>query len=198
LTPTGTVSCDQFGLDLGAAIGKLLANSVRAVEILGAIQLLSTLAGIDAAAAQGEVIRAANVVDHPKWPDAAVRTPLLLKTAVTDAAWMQESLGPVAHVVETATTAESLALAERVAREQGALTFSVYTTNANIAQLAEEASLRMGVALSINLTGEALANLSAAYSDYRVTGANPASGGGLTDSAFVASRFFVVQSQGTV
>jgi len=192
------VSSDQFGLDLGAAIGKLLKSPASAVDILGAIQSSDTLAWVEAAADQGEVIRAANAVVHPKWPDAAVRTPLLLKTAVADAAWTQDSSGPLAHVVETATTAESLALAERAAREQGALTFSVHTTNENIAQLAEEASLRVGVALSINLTGDALVNLSAAYSDYRVTGANPASGGGLTDSAFVASRFFVVQSQGRV
>ena len=198
LTPARIVSSDQFGLDLGAAIGKLLKSPASAVDILGAIQSSDTLAWVEAAADQGEVIRAANAVVHPKWPDAAVRTPLLLKTAVADAAWTQDSSGPLAHVVETATTAESLALAERAAREQGALTFSVHTTNENIAQLAEEASLRVGVALSINLTGDALVNLSAAYSDYRVTGANPASGGGLTDSAFVASRFFVVQSQGRV
>ena len=55
--------------------------------------------------------------------------------------------------------------------------------------LAEDA----GVALSINLTGGVFVNQSAAFSDYHGTGANPAANAALTDAAFVASRFRVVQ-----
>ena len=55
--------------------------------------------------------------------------------------------------------------------------------------VAEEA----GVALSINLTGGVFVNQSAAFSDYHGTGANPAANAALTDAAFVASRFRVVQ-----
>jgi hypothetical protein len=50
-----------------------------------------------------------------------------------------------------------------------------------------------GVALSINLTGAVFVNQSAAFSDFHGTGANPAANATLTDSAFVASRFRVVQ-----
>ena len=50
-----------------------------------------------------------------------------------------------------------------------------------------------GVALSINLTGGVFVNQSAAFSDYHGTGANPAANAALTDAAFVASRFRVVQ-----
>jgi hypothetical protein len=49
------------------------------------------------------------------------------------------------------------------------------------------------VALSINLTGGVFVNQSAAFSDYHGTGANPAANAALTDAAFVASRFRVVQ-----
>ena len=50
-----------------------------------------------------------------------------------------------------------------------------------------------GVALSINLTGAVFVNQSAAFSDFHGTGANPAANAALTDSAYVASRFRVVQ-----
>ena len=46
--------------------------------------------------------------------------------------------------------------------------------------------------LSINLTGGIYVNQSAAFSDYHVSGANPAGNACLTDAAFVAGRFRVV------
>ena len=46
-----------------------------------------------------------------------------------------------------------------------------------------------GVNLSVNLTGGIFVNQSAAFSDFHVTGANPAGNASLTDAAFVASRF---------
>ena len=59
-------------------------------------------------------------------------------------------------------------------------------------------ALRAGVALSINLTGNVYVNQSAAFSDFHGTGANPAANASLTDSAFVASRFRVVQHRAHV
>ena len=50
-----------------------------------------------------------------------------------------------------------------------------------------------GVALSINLTSGVFVNQSAAFSDFHGTGANPAANAALTDAAFVANRFRVVQ-----
>ena len=56
---------------------------------------------------------------------------------------------------------------------------------------AAKAFARAGVALSVNLTGGVYVNQSAAFSDYHVTGANPAGNACLTDAAFVANRFRV-------
>ncbi len=195
-TPSGTVPLDQFCRDLATAIGQFVEDPARAVEVLGAIQSPATLARLEAAADLGEVIRASGAIAHPQWSAATVRTPLLLKSSANDAeAWGEERFGPISFVVETLSAAESLAVAERVIREKGAITFSVYSTNANIVQLAEEVALRTGVALSINLTGGVFVNQSAGFSDFHASGANPAANACLTDSAFVASRFFVVQSR---
>ena len=195
-TAEGSVSVEQFGRDLATAVSKFLEVPARAVEVLGAIQSPATLARLEAAHSLGEVLRPSGTVVHPQWPEARVRSPLILKVDVADQrAYMEERFGPITLVVETATTAESLATAERVIREQGAITFSLYSTNPLMVTYAEEAALRVGVALSINLTGGVFVNQSAGFSDFHATGANPAANACLTDSAFVASRFFVVQSR---
>ena len=61
-----------------------------------------------------------------------------------------------------------------------------------------EATLRSGVALSINLTGGVFVNQSAAFSDFHATGANPAANASYSDSAFVANRFRVIQRRAHV
>jgi hypothetical protein len=53
----------------------------------------------------------------------------------------------------------------------------------------------VGVALSCNLTGNIWVNQSAAFSDFHATGANPAANACLTDGAFVAGRFRIVESR---
>ena len=49
--------------------------------------------------------------------------------------------------------------------------------------------------LTINVTGPMPMNFSAAFSDYHVYGLNPAGTATLTDDAFIAGRFRVVQSR---
>ena len=51
------------------------------------------------------------------------------------------------------------------------------------------------MALSENLTGGVFVNQSAAFSDFHGTGANPAANASFTDTAYVASRFRIVQSR---
>jgi hypothetical protein len=69
----------------------------------------------------------------------------------------------------------------------------VYSTRPAFIDAMTEATQRAGVALSINLTGGVFVNQSAGFSDYHGTGANPAANASYSDSAFVASRFRVIQ-----
>ena len=48
--------------------------------------------------------------------------------------------------------------------------------------------------MSVNLTSGVFVNQSAAFSDFHGTGANPAANACLSDTAFVAGRFRVVQT----
>ena len=69
----------------------------------------------------------------------------------------------------------------------------MYSTDEEVIDQAIDVAEDAGVALSINLTGGVFVNQSAAFSDFHGTGANPAANAALTDAAFVASRFRVVQ-----
>ncbi len=195
-TPDGPVTPERFGVDLSQAVGRLLDDDERAVEILGAIQSPASLARIEALRVHDEIIRESSAIRHPVWPDARVATPLLIKLDVADEAlYGEERFGPIAFLVETATTSESLAATERIVRDKGAITLLVHTTNPHVRDLAGDLALRAGVSLSFNLCDGVHVNLSAAFSDFHATGANPAANASLTDAAFVAGRFFVVQAR---
>lgn len=195
-TASETIPLDQFERDLSRALNAFLDDTERALEILGAIQSSATLARVEASRELGEVLCETRALRHPKFPEARIQTPLLLKVEVADVpAYGEERFGPISFVVVSETTLESLSFAERMMQERGALNLLVHSTSGPIWQLAEEISLRVGVAISFNLTGSVYINQSAGFSDYHATGANPAANACLIDGSFVAGRFFVVQSR---
>ncbi len=195
-TPEGHLSFDQVAGGIGDGIRKLLGDAARAVEILGAIQNESIVKRIGDARGLGEIVVDSQPMTHPQFAHAHVHTPLLLKTDAGDESkFMQELFGPIALVIATDDTEQSIELSKRGAIEHGAITMSVYSTSEAVLDEARDAAAEAGVALSCNLTGGVFVNQSAAYSDFHATGANPAANSSLTDSAFVANRFRVAQSR---
>jgi phenylacetic acid degradation protein paaN len=196
-TGEGTLSFDAVAQALASAVQKLVADPSRAVEVLGAIQNDGVSQRIAEAGKLGAVLAESQTLEHPAFAGARIRTPLLLQLdAATDTAqFTKEWFGPISFVIATDSTEQSLDLAGQIASEHGALTLSVYSTDDTVLEAAHEASIRGGVALSINLTGGVFVNQSAAFSDFHGTGANPAANAALADAAFVANRFRVVQSR---
>lgn len=196
----GHLSLEEVRQGIARALDQLLGDEARAVEILGAIQSPAILQRLEQARQTAtQVLCESRVLTHPLFPQARVRTPLLLAAeAGEEARFLHEVFGPVAFVIATDSTAQSLELAGKGARERGALTFSVYSTDAGVLEQARELAATAGVSLSENLTGAVYVNQSAAYSDFHGTGANPAANAALTDAAFVAGRFRVVQSRAHV
>jgi acyl-CoA reductase-like NAD-dependent aldehyde dehydrogenase len=136
---------------------------------------------------------ASRQVHNATFPDAVVRTPVVIAVDASDRdTYMREMFGPVIYVVATDGTEQSLALATESAKEHGAITWLVYATDAGAMHAAEDAAVDAGVSVAFNLTGGLFVNQSAAFSDFHVTGANPAGNASLTDPAFVANRFRVV------
>lgn len=193
-TDQGHKSFDDVAADLATALETFLADTNVATAVLGAIQSEATLARIEEAHTLGRVVLASKRIDHPDFPSAEVRTPVLLACdAADESLYMEERFGPIAFVVKTADAAAAIALAERLGSERGALTAGIYSTRDEVVQAMTEASWHAGVALSINLTSGVFVNQSGAFSDYHGTGMNPAANAAYSDSAFVANRFRVIQ-----
>ena len=187
---------DQVSQDLAAAVDGLLSDDARATALLGAVVNQGVLDRLDAAPAYGDVVLGSREVKHPDFPEATVRTPLLVRLDVEDRErYLQECFGPVAFLITTESTDQSISVLRDSVREQGAITASVYSTDEDVLRAAEDAALDAGVALSCNLTETVYVNQSAAFSDFHATGANPAANAALTDAAYVAGRFRIVQSR---
>jgi phenylacetic acid degradation protein paaN len=190
------LSLDQTAEAIAQGVDKFLSDTDRAVEVLGAIQSEAIVKRIGEAAGLARVTLPSRAITHPQFPDARVRTPVLLvMDAQEQEKYSKEWFGPIAMVVATDNTGDSLARAADLAREKGALTTSLYTTDPAVIEKAQDAFVDAGVALSVNLTGGVFVNQSAAFSDFHATGANPAANAALCDLAFVANRFRVVQSR---
>ncbi len=194
-TDAGHRSFADVARGIADAVVKLTADDGRAVELTGAIVNDGVVARIDRARAAGEVVLDSRPVRHPAFPDAVVRTPIVLTVGrdsnVIDGEWF----GPVTFVVATESTMDSVALFRRTVGAKGGLTASVYSTSPEVLDEVEKAALDVGVHLSENLTGGVFVNQSAAFSDFHATGANPAANAALTDGAYVANRFRIVQSR---
>jgi phenylacetic acid degradation protein paaN len=195
-TESGKMSFDDVAKGIAAALDKLLSDPARAVEFLGAIQNKAALKRIETAAQQGEVVLASRAITHPQFAQATVRTPILVKIDTgREDVYSQEMFGPIAYMIATRDTADALARAGTLTRAKGAITAALYSTDAKVIEQAMDVAAEAGVALSVNLTGGIFVNQSAAFSDFHASGCNPAANASLTDSAFVAPRFHVVQSR---
>lgn len=186
----GHKSFDDVVQGIAGAVQKLVASPERAAALLGTIQNPATLARVGAVAAKGRVALASRPYDVAGSPGARTATPAILTAESNDAAlWSEEQFGPVSFVIATSSTAEGIDKAAALARSKGAITASVYSTDDKVLEQAAEVLAAAGVNLSCNLIGGVYVNQSAAFSDYHVSGANPAGNACLTDAAFVARRF---------
>lgn len=195
-TADGRMSFDEVAQALAQAVERMVSDPAKAVELTGAIQNEATAQRIDAARELGlPVLCDSRALEHPQHPKARVRTPLVLKADASDERIFQEWFGPIVFVVATDSTEHSIQLARDTVVQHGALTLSGYTTRDAVATDMRKAAERAGVSLSLNLTGGVFVNQTAAFSDFHGTGANPAANAALSDSAFVANRFRVVQTR---
>ena len=189
-TEDGHKSFDEVAIGIAAAVDKLLGDPSRAAGICGAIANPATLDRIAAARDTGRIVRDSAAIEGQV--EARTATPLILAVDAADTdAHLEERFGPIAYVVATRGVEDAIDGAAAVAAGKGAITAAVYATDEPTLDRASEAFAAAGVSLSCNLTGNIFVNQSAAFSDFHVTGANPAGTACLTDAAFVANRFRV-------
>ncbi|MFI1014594.1 phenylacetic acid degradation protein PaaN [Streptomyces sp. NPDC020965] len=196
-TDDGPKSYDTVVTDLAASVSGLLGDDARANAVLGALVNPGVKERLEGASELGEVALATREITHPDFPDAVVRTPVIVKLDGTkpdaEAAYLAECFGPVSFAVAVDSTADALELLRRTIRDKGAMTVGAYTTSEETERAIEEICLDESAQLSLNLTGGVYVNQTAAFSDFHGSGGNPAANAALCDGAFVANRFRVVE-----
>ncbi|MEV6167836.1 phenylacetic acid degradation protein PaaN [Streptomyces sp. NPDC051954] len=196
-TEEGPRTFDEVVADLARSVDGLLGDDARANGLLGAIVNPDVKAHLEAAAGLGEVALASREISNPEFPEAVVRTPVIVKLDGAkpddEAAYMSECFGPVSFAVAVDSAADAVELLRRTIREKGAMTVGAYTTDEDVEQAVVEVCLEESAQLSLNLTGGVYVNQTAAFSDFHGSGGNPAANSALCDGAFVANRFRVVE-----
>ncbi|MEY9863143.1 phenylacetic acid degradation protein paaN [Catenulispora sp. GAS73] len=189
-------SFDDFATDLASAVEKLLGDDARANALLGAVCNPGVTDRLKQAESVGKTVLASRTVSNAEYPGAEVRTPLIAAIDVTDTeVYTGEWFGPISFLIAADSTDQAIETFRKTVRAHGAITAAVYSTHDDVIAHTEDAALDAGVNLSVNLTGGVYVNQSAAFSDFHATGANPAANAALSDLAYVASRFRVVQSR---
>lgn len=184
-TNMGHKSFADVAKGIASAIDALLADPARASGVCGAIANPATLKRVTEARKLGTILR-----DSQALPQGRSATPLLISVgAELTATYEEERFGPISFIISVDNVAEAIERAASLARRKGAITASLYDTDDKRIEDAAEIFAHAGVNLSVNLTGNIFVNQSAAFSDYHVTGGNPAGNASLTDTAFIAGRF---------
>ncbi len=198
-TAGGTASFDEVAQAIVDEIDAIASNPRMAAGIMGAIQGDVSLDVITEAAAMAEkeglpILRQSRPYEHPDFPNARTRTPLVIATTPKHLeTYAQERFGPVLFIVAAENADAAAAEATELARTRGTISCYLYSTDEDFIDRWVDAYARAGANLTINLTGAMWINFAAAYSDYHVTGLNPAGNACLTDLSFVASRFRIAQ-----
>lgn len=190
-SPTGKISFDDFAQKFAAQITGLVDNPKAGPFVLGAIQNKKTNERIaEAEKLPGKVILKSKTIENPQFKNARTATPIVVEIdSSKKEVFSKELFGPIALLIKTKNTNESIALAQEMALKHGAISCAAYTTDPSVREkIADEMSLA-ATPVSFNLTGGIYMNQNAAFSDFHVTGGNPAGNASFTNPEYVTKRF---------
>lgn len=186
-----TVPYAQVVQKIADAVTALVNNPKAGPHILGAIQNPATAARVkDAASLKGKEVLSTCDFQHPVFANARTCTPVIYEVDATEKeSYSRELFGPIVLVIKTRDTAQSIQIAKEMAQNYGAISCGAYTTDPEVKeQIMDEMSLA-GTPVSFNLTGGIYVNQNASFSDFHVTGGNPAGNASFTNPEFVIKRF---------
>lgn len=190
-SPAGTISFDQVAEKLVAQINSLVDNPKAAPYVLGAIQNPKTKERIqEAEKLPGKVWLKSRTFENPMFKTPRVATPVVVEVdASKKEIFSKELFGPIALLIKTKNTDQSIALAKEMALQHGAISCGAYTTSAAVREKIADEMAEAATPVSFNLTGGIYMNQNAAFSDFHVTGGNPAGNASFTNPEYVTRRF---------
>ena len=192
----GHITFDEFKSLLTSTISGRLAEPRRAAAMCGAIQADQSLEILEKLRAdkRASISLDSRPYEHPDFSTARTATPLVLETeSSARALYQEEHFAPVSFLIKEDGPEAALANATALAEEFGAISSYLYSADEGFTEMAQDAFAEAGASLWCNMTVPMPINFAAAYSDFHVTGLNPAGNACLSDLAFVANRFRIVQ-----
>lgn len=186
-TPEGVLTFDEVAAHIVEAVKGVINHPKMGAGTLGNVQNDATLQRI--AEVEGDILLAPQKVDNPEAPNARIQSPTILATDASSEVYREECFGPLIFLVKTENTIESIAIASELAAQKGAITCLAFSINANTQEFIEEQMNEVFVPVSFNLTGAGFVNQHAAFSDFHVTGGNPAGNATFADASFINRRF---------
>ncbi|MFB6457612.1 phenylacetic acid degradation protein PaaN [Chitinophaga sp. Hz27] len=187
----GNVSFNEVVTKFKEAVEGLVNNPKMGAGTLGAVQNEQTLERAkNAGALGGKVVLQGQAISNEEFSNARVFTPTIIEVSSADNnIYEKELFGPVVLVVKTKDTAHSIQLAKHMAEKHGAITCAAYTTNPKVKEQIIDEMNSVFTPVSFNLTGFIWVNQHAAFSDFHVTGGNPAGNASFTNQEFILKRF---------
>ncbi|MDW8274453.1 MAG: phenylacetic acid degradation protein PaaN [Chitinophagales bacterium] len=184
------VSYEDTVKALSEAFSGLAAHPQMGPGTLGAIQTDVTIKRVESVKDLGNIIVAPQKVANADFPQARTCSPIVLELEAKDfGVYENELFGPIVLIIKTKDTEQSIHLAKELAIKHGAITCAAYTTNSATAARIEEEMESVFVPVSLNFTGGVFVNQHAAFSDFHVTGGNPAGNASFTNPEYVNKRF---------
>jgi phenylacetic acid degradation protein paaN len=170
----GIANHPQMGAGtLGAIQSELTVKRVNSVKDLDAKILL-------------EPAKVANA----EFPDARTCSPIVLEVDAKDVGvYENELFGPIVLLIKTKSTDQSVELAKDMVAKHGAITCAAYATDEAAAKMITDEMESVFAPVSLNLTGMIWVNQHAGFSDFHVTGGNPAGNASFTNPEYVNKRF---------
>ena len=193
-TKDGTLSFDDFAKKLTDNINGLADNPKAGPFVLGAIQNRKTCDRIsEAEKLPGKVWLKSRRLENPMFKNARVVTPIVVEVeASRKDLFSKELFGPIAILIKTRDTNESIAIAKEMAMLHGAISCGAYVTDPGVKEKIADEMAMAATPVSFNLTGGIYMNQNAAFSDFHVTGGNPAGNASFTNPEYVTKRFIWV------
>ncbi|MDZ4714240.1 MAG: phenylacetic acid degradation protein PaaN [Cytophagales bacterium] len=190
-TPAGKVTFEQFAQKFVDNLNSLVDNPKAGPFVLGAVQNKKTKERVaEAEKLPGKVWLKARPFENPMFKNARLSTPVVVEVdASKKEIFSKELFGPIALLIRTKNTDQSIALAKEMAEHHGAISCGAYTTDPVVREkIADEMALA-ATPVSFNLTGGIYMNQNAAFSDFHVTGGNPSGNASFTNPEYVTKRF---------
>lgn len=196
-TKDGQVSLEDVTKAIVEQTRGLVEHPKAGHAVAGAIQSKATMDRVlKAKDIGGKVLLENKAIANPEFPEAHTQSPIIIELNKDSRGLVKgEMFGPIVFIIPTKDTNESLELASKGAREHGAITCSAYTQNEDTMHKIALEMAEAGTPVSFNLTGGVYVNQNAGFSDFHVTGGNPAGNASFTNPEFIVKRFVRVQSR---